>query len=431
MKFERSLELFDAANRVIPGGVNSPVRSFGSVGGVPRFMTQGSGARLTDADGNSYIDYVLSWGPLILGHAHPDVVDALVAQVRRGTSYGTPTEMEVRLAELIREAVPSIEMVRLVNSGTEACMSALRLARAFTGRESILKFEGCYHGHADDLLVQAGSGAAFLSQPTSAGVTQAAAQRTLVAPFNDLEAVEALFKTHGEEVAAIIVEPVAGNMGLVFPEAGYLDGLRRITNEYSSLLIFDEVLSGFRASHGGAQERYGVLPDITCLGKVIGGGLPVGAYGGRKEIMEMVAPLGPMYQAGTLSGNPLAVAAGIATLEVLRDESTYAVLERRTKQLCDGLVEAASKVEVAVQVVHGGSLWGMFFSDEPVRDYATAKGARGDVYGRFFHSMLDSGVYLAPSPMETGFLSTAHTEDDVEATLGAARKALGEIAATA
>lgn len=425
MQQRRSQELFQAAQRLMPGGVNSPVRSFRSVGGTPPFIARGEGAYLFDVDGNRYVDYVLSWGPLILGHAHPRVVEALKAQVERGTSYGAPTEQEVRLVELIQEALPSLEMVRLVNSGTEACMSALRLARGFTGRSKIVKFEGCYHGHADGLLVRAGSGAATFGVPTSAGVTSGAAQDTLVAPYNDLAAVEELFARHGDEIAAVIVEPVAGNMGIVLPEAGFLEGLRRLTSEHDSVLIFDEVLSGFRVAHGGAQGRFGIVPDLTCLGKVIGGGLPVGAYGGRREIMERVAPLGPVYQAGTLSGNPLAVTAGIATLELLRDATVYRALEERTEELCRGLERAARECEVPLQVVRIGSLWGLFFSSEPVRDYRGAQRADGDAYRRFFHAMLQAGVYLPPSPYETCFLSTAHTEEDIERTVEAARQALG------
>jgi len=383
---------------------------------------------MTDADENTYIDYVLSWGPLILGHAHPQVVAALKAQVELGTSYGAPTELELRLARLVREAVPSMELVRMVNSGTEACMSALRLARAFTGRDDILKFEGCYHGHADALLVKAGSGATMLAQASSAGVTSGAANNTLVAPYNDLHAVETLFKERGDSIACIIVEPVTGNMGLVLPEPGYLEGLRRVTEEHGSLLIFDEVLTGFRVAPGGAQERYGITPDITCLGKVIGGGMPVGAYGGRRDVMEMVAPLGPVYQAGTLSGNPLATTAGVATLEVLRDGAVHADLEERTGQLCDGLRRLGQELEIPLQVVNVGSIWGLFFSDEPVRDYTGAQKSDGDRYRRFFHTMLDSGIYLAPSPMESAFLSAAHTDEDVSLTIDAGRLALQSLA---
>ena len=428
MNVKKSQELFDDAVQVIPGGVNSPVRSFGSVGGTPRFVARGQGSHILDVDENSYVDYVLSWGPLILGHAHPRVVAALTEQVERGTSYGAPTQLELDLAKMVRQAVPSMEMVRMVNSGTEACMSALRLARGFTNRNKILKFEGCYHGHADALLVNAGSGAAMLGQASSAGVTAAAASDTLVAPYNDLQAVEALFEVHGEDIACIIVEPVAGNMGPVLPQPGYLEGLRRITEEHGSLLIFDEVLTGFRVAHGGAQQRYRILPDITCLGKVIGGGLPVGAYGGRRDVMEMVAPLGPVYQAGTLSGNPLAMAAGIATLEVLQDPEVYRGLEEHTTRLCNGLEELGRAKGIPMQVVHVGSLWGLFFSEQPVKDFGGAKGSDGDKHRLFFHGMLRAGVYLPPSPMETAFVSTAHSESDVAMTIDTCDRALDGLA---
>jgi glutamate-1-semialdehyde 2,1-aminomutase len=419
MKTTRSHEALAAAERLIPGGVNSPVRAFRSVGGVPRFVERAAGAYLYDVDGNRYIDYVLSWGPMILGHTHPEVIAAVVDQAGRGTSYGAPTELETELAGLVAEAVPSIEMVRFVNSGTEATMSALRLARAFTGRAKILKFAGGYHGHADFLLSEAGSGVATLGLPASAGVTEAQTRDTLTVPFNDQTAVEAAVAAHGPDLAAIIVEPVAGNMGLVLTAPGFLAFLRDITCSSGALLIFDEVMTGFRVARGGAQERYGVLPDLTCLGKVIGGGLPCAAYGGRREIMHFVAPLGPMYQAGTLSGNPLAMAAGIATLRLLNAD-VYTQLEHAGQILLDGMQAEAEGAGVDLQVAQAGSMIGFFFTSEPVNDYAGAKRAVDlGRYRRFFHGMLDQGVYFAPSQFEAGFLSIAHTPEVVGATLAA------------
>ncbi len=428
MKLAKSERLFNRSRDHIPGGVNSPVRSYSHVGGAPPFIASGQGSRILDADGNFYIDYVMSWGPLILGHAHPEVVEAIRKQAALGTSYGAPTELELELAEMITDAFPSIDMIRLVSSGTEACMSALRLARAYTGRDKILKFEGCYHGHSDGLLVQAGSGAAHLSEATSAGVTSAQASDTFVAPFNDLEQVERIFDANGEQIAAVIVEPVSGNMGLVPPEPGFIEGLRSITLEHGSLLIFDEVITGFRVLYGGYQNHVDVRPDITCLGKVIGGGMPVGAYGGRKDVMETVAPLGPMYQAGTLSGNPIAVAAGIATLNALRRPGVYESLAASTERLCAGLRAVRDEVGIDLRIRNLGSMWGFAFSDTPVTSYAEASQTDAEAYRKFFHDMLDSGIYLAPSPYETSFLSTAHSDRDIDNTLTAARDSLASLA---
>ncbi len=423
MNIDRSRDLFAAARQVIPGGVDSPVRAFRAVGGQPLFIERGQGPYLFDADGNRYIDYVLSWGPLILGHAYPSVAEALKAAVDRGTSYGAPTALETELAELIIEAMPSVEMVRFVNSGTEATMTALRLARAYTGRDKIVKFEGCYHGHADMLLVQAGSGVATLGLPDSPGVPRGATGDTLTAPYNDLATVESLFAQYSDQIAAVIIEPVAGNMGVVPPEEGFLEGLRRMTRQHGALLIFDEVMTGFRVAHGGAQTLYGIDPDLTTLGKVIGGGLPVGAYAGKRAIMEMVAPAGPMYQAGTLSGNPLAMTAGIETLKVLKGEGVWEELERKSARLCEGIGQAAQKVGVPITQTRAGTMFCTFFTPEPVTDYASAKGADTARFGRFFQAMLEQGVYLAPSQFEAGFMSIVHTDDVIEATIAAARSA--------
>jgi glutamate-1-semialdehyde 2,1-aminomutase len=414
MNTSRSEELFARAQRTIPGGVNSPVRAFRGVGGTPRFIDRGQGSRLFDVDGNSYIDYVCSWGPLLLGHRPQPVIDALREVLSVGTSFGAPTERETELAEILRDAVPSMEMVRLVNSGTEATMSALRVARGFTGRDLTVKFEGCYHGHVDSLLVKAGSGMATLAISDTVGVPQSFADTTVVVPFNDLTAVEESFRRQGDRIAAVIVEPVAGNMGCVPPLPGFLEGLRRVTEQHGALLIFDEVMTGFRVAWGGAQARFGVRPDLTTLGKVIGGGLPIAAYGGRADIMSRVAPAGPIYQAGTLSGNPLAVSAGLAMLRYLGEHpDVYDRLEDRTAQLCSGAYSG-------VTVNRVGSMFTFFFTDRPVTGWESAKSADTERFRSFFHHMLDRGVYLAPSQFEAGFVSDAHTEDDIRVTRQAA-----------
>ncbi|HEV8617367.1 MAG TPA: glutamate-1-semialdehyde 2,1-aminomutase [Methylomirabilota bacterium] len=419
-----SARWFAAASRVIPGGVNSPVRAFRGVGGEPFFVDHAAGAHLWDVDGRSYLDFVGSWGPLILGHAAKPVVAAVAAAAARGTSYGAPTVLEVQMAEEITRAYPSMEMVRLVSSGTEAAMSAIRVARGATGRELLVKFDGCYHGHADSLLVKAGSGAATLGIPDSRGVPAALAGLTLTLPFNDLEAVRRLFTERGDGLAAVIVEPIAGNMGVVPPAPGFLAGLREITRRHGALLIFDEVITGFRVAYGGAQELYGVRPDLTCLGKIIGGGLPVGAYGGSRTVMEHVAPLGGVYQAGTLSGNPLAVAAGLAALAALADRRAYTRLEALGARLERGLRAAADKAGAAVTVNRVGSMLTAFFSGAPVSDYASARRSDTARYGRFFHAMLERGVYLAPSQFEAAFVSLAHTEGDIDAAAAAAADAI-------
>jgi glutamate-1-semialdehyde 2,1-aminomutase len=423
---ERSSALFRRACGITPGGVSSPVRAFRSVGGEPFFVESAAGARLRDVDGNEYIDYVLSWGPLILGHAHPAVVRAVTEAAARGTSYGAPTPAEVELAEAVRGFFPSMERLRFVSSGTEATMSALRLARGFTGRDLLLKFEGCYHGHADSFLVKAGSGVATLGLPDSPGVPAELSKLTLTVPFNDLEAVEAAFRAHPGRIACAFVEPVVGNAGFIPPVDGFLQGLRRATEEDGALLVFDEVMTGFRVAPGGAQECFGVQPDLTTLGKVIGGGLPVGAYGGRAEVMERIAPSGPVYQAGTLSGNPLAMAAGLAQLRVLREEDPYPELERKTRRLVDGLLANAAELGVPASGGSFGSMWGVFLAQGPVRSFEDAKRSDVELFRRFFHAALRRGVFFAPSPYEAGFLSTAHGDDDVDETLSRARDALRE-----
>ncbi|MBF2056075.1 MAG: glutamate-1-semialdehyde 2,1-aminomutase [Cyanobacterium sp. T60_A2020_053] len=424
----KSEEIFSQAQKLMPGGVNSPVRAFKSVGGQPIVFDRVKGAYIWDVDENKYIDYVGSWGPAICGHAHPEVLGALKEVLEKGTSFGAPCLLENILAEMVIEAVPSIEMVRFVNSGTEACLSVLRLMRAYTGRNKIIKFEGCYHGHGDMFLVQAGSGVATLGLPDSPGVPKSVTSDTLTAPYNDLEAVKKLFNEHKGEIAGVILEPVVGNSGFIAPDGGFLEGLRVITQENDALLIFDEVMTGFRIAYGGVQEKFGVTPDLTTLGKVIGGGLPVGAYGGKKEIMAMVAPSGPMYQAGTLSGNPLAMTAGIKTLELLQKPGTYEYLEKITHQLITGLLEVAKKAGHEVTGGNISGMFGMFFSPNAVHNYDDAKKADTAKFGRFHRGMLAQGVYLAPSQFEAGFTSLAHTEEDIERTIAAASKVLTDIA---
>ena len=420
----RSEELFAEAQRYMPGGVNSPVRAYRAVGGSPPFVARGKGSHIWDADGREYIDYVGSWGPLVLGHAHPQVIAAVQAAATAGTTFGAPTERETRLAKLVSEAVPSMEMLRFVSSGTEACMSAIRAARAFTGRDKIIKFEGCYHGHADGLLVKAGSGGATFSTPDSAGVPKAYAALTLVAQYNDAAGVERLLAANKDEVAAVIIEPVAANMGVVPPAPGFLESLREMTRAHGALLIFDEVITGFRVAYGGAQAVYGVTPDMTCLGKIVGGGLPAAAYGGRREIMAQVAPLGPAYQAGTLSGNPLAMAAGIETLTLLQDPGTYARLEALGAMLEAGLRHAARRARRDVRVTRMGLVLTAFFTLGEVRDWATASQADRAAFTKFFQGMLAQGMYLAPSQFEAMFVSLAHTDEDVQRTVDAAGVAL-------
>jgi len=421
---EKSKKSFAEAQNFIPGGVNSPVRAFGAVGGTPIFIKSGSGCYLTDIDSNKYVDYIGSWGPLILGHADPRVVKRINEAVANGTSYGAPTQLEVKLAQLIKEAMPSIEKIRMVNSGTEATMSAIRLARGFTNRDAVIKFEGCYHGHVDSLLIQAGSGATTLGMPTSPGIPQDFVKHTISLPYNDIDAVNEVCSKRGKDIACIIVEAVAGNMGVVPPKKNYLEGLREITKKHGIVLIFDEVMTGFRVAHGGVQSLYNITPDLTTLGKIIGGGLPVGAYGGKKEIMDSISPVGPVYQAGTLSGNPVAMTAGIATLEILRDNNVYKVLEEKSKRLAVGMEKACKDAKVSTCHTRIGSMLCTFFTGQPVTDYATAKKCDTKRYAKFFHGMLERGFYFAPSQFEAAFVSTAHGIKEIDATIDAFKDVL-------
>jgi glutamate-1-semialdehyde 2,1-aminomutase len=427
IKTTKSEEIFTAAQKLMPGGVSSPVRAFKSVGGQPIVFDRVKGAYVWDVDGNQYIDYVGSWGPAICGHAHPETIEALHEALEKGTSFGAPSVLENVLAEMVIDAVPSIEMVRFVNSGTEACMAVLRLMRAFTGRDKIIKFEGCYHGHADMFLVKAGSGVATLGLPDSPGVPKSATSNTLTAPFNDLEAVKALFGENPDQIAGVILEPVVGNAGFIAPDAGFLEGLREITHEHGALLVFDEVMTGFRIAYGGAQEKFGITPDLTTLGKIIGGGLPVGAYGGRKDIMSMIAPAGPVYQAGTLSGNPLAMTAGIKTLELLQKPGNYEYLDQITKKLADGMLQIAQETGHAACGGQISGMFGFFFTEGPVHNYEDAKKSDLSKFSRFHRGMLERGIYLAPSQFEAGFTSLAHTEADIERTLAAAKDVMTDL----
>jgi len=434
LSLEKSKTAFEEAKNIMPGGVNSPVRSFLAMGSTPPFIDHAKGSKIYDIDGNEYIDYVGSWGPMIAGHANEKVVNAIKAAAENGTSYGAPTLLETKLAKLVQEFYPSIEKIRMVNSGTEATMSALRLARGFTGREKIVKCIGCYHGHSDSLLVSAGSGAATFGVPSSPGVTKGVASDTLVVPYNDTDAMEEVFAKHGENIAALIIEPIAGNMGLILPKQGYLRSLRDITKKYGALLIFDEVMCGFRASLGGAQAAYGIAPDLTCLGKIIGGGLPVAAYGGRRDVMDNVAPVGKVYQAGTLSGNPLAMTAGIATLEILKEDIDGADASRaltlKTKELILGIEQKAKEANVKIVAHQAGSMFGIFFSDNEVYNYTDAENADQEAFKIWFHAMLEQGIYLAPSQFETVFMSLAHTKEDIEKTIEAAGVAFKKIIVT-
>ena len=423
MKTKKSKELFEEAKKYIPGGVNSPVRAFKAVGGSPIFIERGEGAKIYDVDGNEFIDYVGSWGPLVLGHSHPEVIVAVEGVLEKGTSFGAPTFLEVEMAKQVVQAVPSIEEVRMVSSGTEAVMSAIRLARGFTGREKVVKFEGCYHGHSDTLLSQAGSGIITLGIPGSPGVTKGAAADTINLPYNDIKQVENLLNEQGEQIAALILEPIAGNMGVIPPQKGFLEKLRKLTAQYGILLIFDEVITGFRVAYGGAQELYGIRPDLTCLGKIIGGGFPVGAFGGKREIMERVAPTGDVYQAGTLSGNPVAMAAGLTALKILANPEIYKQLEQKSAKLSRGLEQAAEEAGIPSFFTRVGSLSCLFFTSQEVYNYETAKTSDTERYGLYFWKMLEQGIYIAPSQFEATFVSLAHTDEDLEMTIEVAKKA--------
>ncbi|MBC8016699.1 MAG: glutamate-1-semialdehyde 2,1-aminomutase [Sporomusaceae bacterium] len=429
LNLDKSIQALHEAKQYIPGGVNSPVRSFRGVGGTPPFIASASGSYMYDIDGNKYIDYIGSWGPMILGHAHPAVMAALTEAIQRGTSYGAPTLLETELSKLVNQAVPSMELVRMVNSGTEATMSVLRLARAYTKRSKIVKFVGCYHGHHDSLLIRAGSGAATLGVPDSPGVPNAIASDTITVAYNSIEELAQVFNKYSEDIAAVIIEPVPGNMGMVLPQAGYLEKVRELTEQYGALLIFDEVMTGFRVAYGGAQSVLGIQPDLTCLGKIIGGGLPVGAYGGRRDIMEMIAPSGPVYQAGTLSGNPLAMTAGITTLTILsQTPGLYVKLAEKTMALCTGIRTQGEKFGFQLQYHQLGAMFGLFFSDKPVYDYDSAKNSDSGAFNTFFHAMLEQGIYLAPSQFEAGFMSTAHSDADIATTIAASAYAFGKVA---
>jgi len=421
---EKSSILYSRAKTVMPGGVNSPVRAFNSVGGEPIFIKSAKGSQITDVDGNQYVDYVASWGPLIFGHAHPQIVEAVTRQSEIGTSYGASTELEIELAEKVVAAVPSIEVVRMVNSGTEAVMSALRLARGFTGRDKIVKFEGCYHGHGDSLLVKAGSGLASLGTPECPGIVSSLAEKTLNLPYNDSNAVSNLFQKEGAEIAALIVEPIAGNMGVIPPESGFLETLRKETKKAGALLIFDEVITGFRVSLGGAQKLFGVTPDITCLGKIIGGGLPVGAYGGSKEVMDHISPVGSVYQAGTLSGNPLAMAAGNVMLDLLSEPNVYELLEEKSKRLCSGLEKNTKDLDIATHFTRVGSMFSSFFTDQLVENFESVKTCDTEFFKRYFNVLLEENIYIAPSQFEAGFMSAIHSDKEIDQTIEASFKAL-------
>jgi len=427
LNHRKSIELFKKAKACIPGGVNSPVRAFKAVEGSPLFIKSAKGSKIYDVDGNEYIDYVLSWGPMILGHAHPQVTKAIQKTVEKGTSYGAPTGLETELAEMILKAYPSINRVRMVNSGTEATMSAIRVARGFTGRDKVIKFEGCYHGHADGLLVRAGSGGATFGVPDSAGVPEDYAKNTITIPFNDLNTFKQVIEKEAKNIACVILEPVVGNIGCVLPKEGFLEGVREFTKMYDVILIFDEVMTGFRVSYGGAQERYKIRPDMTCLGKVIGGGLPVGAYGGRKDIMAMVSPDGPVYQAGTLSGNPIATTAGIETLKILSRKDTYKKFEKKAQALEEGLKDAAKRAGINTKFYRAGTMFCTYFTDIEVVDYKTAKTSDTEKFAKFFKVMLERGIYLAPSQFEAGFISLAHSEKDIDKTVKAAYESFKEI----